>query len=86
VASALDEGILRSANLVRIADTGPPSLEMFEDEDFQPTLHQAAGVLYAVQGWALDDAIALIRAHAYAEDRPVAEVADDVLAGRLWSA
>ena len=83
MASALDEGILRSDGLVRGADTELPILEMLASEDFQPALHQAAGALHAHQGWTVQDAIAMIRAHAYAEDRSVAEVADDVLAGRL---
>ena len=86
VAGALDEGVLRTSDLVCLTDTELPSLEMFESEDFQPTLHQAAGVLFAQKGWEVGGAIALIRAHAYAEDRSVAEVAEDILAGRLWSA
>ena len=86
VAEALDEGVLRSSNLVCVTDSELPSLEMFESADFQPALHQAAGVLSGQKGWDVGGAIALIRAHAYAEDRSVAEVAEDILAGRLWSA
>jgi hypothetical protein len=86
IAQALDEGILRSTDLVRDNDLQLPSLEMFEHEDFQPALHQAAGVLYERQGWDVEGAIALIRAHAYAENRSVAEVAEDILSGRLWVA
>jgi len=86
VAEAVDEGILRSPNLVRGTGTQPPGLEMFEDDDFQPVLHQAAGALTSREGWDVGDAIELIRAHAFAEDRSVAEVAEDVLAGRLWKA
>ena len=85
VAQAIDEGVLRSSDLVCGADTQLPSLEMFEHEDFQPALHQAAGVLHERQAWDVDGAIALIRAHAYAENRSVAEVAEDVIAGRLWA-
>ena len=59
------------------------SLEMFEHEDFQPTLHQAAGVLHQMGEARIDDAIALIRAHAFAEDRPVAEVAQDIVHQRV---
>ena len=57
---------------------------MFENEDFQPTLHQAAGVLYERHGWAIDDAIALIRAHAYAEDQSVTAAAEEIITGRSW--
>ena len=58
-------------------------LPTFEAEDLQPTLHQAAGALSEQYGWDVDDAIALIRARAYAEDRSVADVAEDVLNGSL---
>ena len=85
VAEAMDEGVLRSPQLVYGSETELPDLEMFESEDFQPALDQAAGALHAIQGWDIDDAIALIRAHAYAEERSVAEVAKDVIAGRLWA-
>ena len=60
-----------------------PSLELFGDEDFQPALHQAAGVLHERCGWTIDNAIALIRAHAYAEERRVGEVAEEVVRGGL---
>ncbi len=39
-----------------------------------------------MQDWDVDNAVALIRAHAHAEEQSVAEVAGDVLAGRLWKA
>ena len=83
VAEAMDEGVLRSPQLVFGSDSELPNLEMFEFEDFQPALHQAAGALHVLQGWEIEDAIALIRARAYAEERSVAEVAEDVIAGRL---
>lgn len=60
-----------------------PSLELFAEEDFQPALHQAAGLLHARDGWEIDDALALIRAHSYAADRPVAEVAEGIIHGRV---
>ena len=56
-------------------------MDQFEDADHQPALHQAAGVLHARCGLPIDDGVALIRAHAYAEDRSVADVAADVLGG-----
>ena len=58
-------------------------LPTFEAEDLQPTLHQAAGALTERCGWDVNDAIALIRARAYAEDRSVSDVAEDVLNGSL---
>ena len=62
-------------------DLNLPGLNQFEDEDHQPELQQAAGVLHERSGLAIDDAVALIRAHAYAEDRSVADVALDVVRG-----
>jgi len=58
-----------------------PGLEEFEDADFQPAMHQAAGVLSERCGLAVHDAITLIRAHAYAEERSVADVAAEVVRG-----
>ena len=86
MAGALDKAILRSPDLVRGTDTDAPLMAMFENQDFQPTLHQAAGVLFERHGWAIDDAIALIRAHAYAEDQTVTTVAEQILDGCLWVA
>lgn len=86
VAQVLDTAILHAPGLVRGRDTELPGLEMFEQEDFQPGLHQAAGVLHERHGWEVNGVVALIRMHAYAENRSVAEVAEDVLLGRLWTA
>jgi len=86
VAHALDQGILATSRRVNPTGTDVPGLHLFEREDFQPALHQAAGVLHERHGWGLHDAIALLEAHAFAEDRPVADVAEDVLAGHPWTA
>lgn len=86
VAEALGRTVLRVPDLVYFDDAGVPGLNVFQDADFQPALHQAAGLLHGRFGWDIHDAVALIRAHAFAEDRPVAEIADDVCrAGRLES-
>lgn len=60
-----------------------PTLTDFEQEDFQPLLHQAAGKIHAECGCGVDTAIDLVRAHAFSENRPVAAVARDVLHGVL---
>lgn len=85
VAGALDMGVLRSSKPVGGTDTEVPILEMFESDDFQPALHQAAGVLSGRHGWDVSGAVALIRAHAFAENRSVSSVAEDIVAGRLWA-
>jgi hypothetical protein len=46
-------------------------------------VHQATGALSAELGISIADALARLRAHAFRCSRPMQEVADDVLAGRL---
>lgn len=65
------------------AGGGVPALEWFGDDDFRPALHQAAGMLKAWFGWSISDATAVIRGHAFAEGRPVGEVAEDIVRGAL---
>lgn len=45
-------------------------------------VHRAAGMVMAQTGLRIDEALVRLRAHAYAVDRPISEVAADVLAGR----
>jgi hypothetical protein len=49
----------------------------------QPEVHQASGMLRVQLGIPIADALALLRARAYVDDRPVAEVAHEVLTGAL---
>ena len=81
LAEALTVIVLRAAGGIGALDV--PDMEPFEQEDFQPAMHQAAGVLCEHGGWRIPDAIALIRAHAFAENRSVADVAHEVLRGEL---
>lgn len=46
-------------------------------------VHQATGMVAARNGIGVDDALMLLRGHAYAAARPVREVAADVIARRL---
>ena len=46
-------------------------------------VHQATGVISVVAAVSLADALLLLRAHAYASQRPVLQVARDVIAGTL---
>lgn len=80
VAEALRHSVLAPEALYPHT-AGLPSLVHLDDEDFRQTLHKAAGTLSAWSGVAIDDAAALIRARAYAEERPISDVADDVLRG-----
>jgi hypothetical protein len=83
VADALSLTVLRDRSRTEPGSMTVPILPSFEAEDMQPTLHQAAGVLRERCGWNVSDAIAIIRARAYAEERSVADVAEDVLNGSL---
>jgi hypothetical protein len=47
------------------------------------TVHQAAGMIMVQLGSGIDEALLRLRAMAYAEARPVAELAADVVAGRV---
>lgn len=61
------------------------SVERIDDGgwDFRTAVNQAAGMVAAQLRIDVDDASALLRAHAVGSDRTVFEVADDVVACRL---
>jgi len=46
-------------------------------------VHQASGMISVQAEMSVGDAMALLRAYAFAEDRPIDEVASDVVGGRL---
>jgi hypothetical protein len=46
-------------------------------------VHQASGMLAVQLGIGVAEALVRLRAHAYASDRPVAAVADDIVGRRL---
>ena len=51
--------------------------------DHRAAVHQASGMVSVQADLSVGDAMALLRAYAFAEDRPITEVAADVVAGRL---
>lgn len=51
--------------------------------DQRAEVHQAAGILAVRFDTSVGDALVRLRAHAYGEGRPLADVARDVVAGRL---
>lgn len=53
-----------------------------EPLDYRAEVHQATGFLSVQASVGLTEALLLLRAHAFASDRPLLEVARDVLAGR----
>jgi hypothetical protein len=82
IAEAVLHNVLLDPDALDSAE-GLPTLTQFERDDFQPVLHQAAGSIHARRGCGIETALALIRAHAFAEGLPAAAVAHDVVRGVL---
>jgi hypothetical protein len=62
--------------------------DAFSDDDtarsaYQLQVHQATGMVMAQVGVTLDQAFLLLRARAFADGRPLAELATDVVARRV---
>jgi hypothetical protein len=62
---------------------GTPPVPVVEEADYQAVVHQAAGMVSVQCECAPGDAEALLRAHAFAEDQPVEEVARRIVLGSL---
>jgi hypothetical protein len=82
IADAVIHSMLLAPDAIS-AEADWPTLRLFEREDFQPVLHQAAGTIHAASGHGIDNALALIRAHAFSEGRSVKSVAEDIVCGAL---
>jgi GAF domain-containing protein len=55
----------------------------FDAFDYRAVVHQATGMISVQLACALDEALVRLRAFAFAAERPIDEVADDVVLGRL---
>lgn len=65
---------------------GGPVLGMFLDRPtglHRAAVHQATGMISVQIGGTMEEALLRLRAHAYSSERPLGEVADDVVARRL---
>lgn len=82
VADTLAHAVL-AAPEVTASDEGVPPLGMFDDRDLRPVVHQAAGMLCVQAGCTISDALALIRARAFADAEPVEATALRIVSGRL---
>lgn len=73
------------AVLVMQANAPPGQLaaELDAGADFQHVVHQASGMVAAQRDVSLAEALIRIRAYAFGNGRPLAEVADDVVERRL---
>jgi len=78
LAAIVSDAVLRHA-LSRLEGT-----DCTEDEPWsRREVHQATGMIAARNGIGVDDALLLLRGHAYAAGRPVRVIAADVIARRL---
>lgn len=75
-ADAATAVLLHLQALGRVDGSGPGSVPVLED---RAEVHQATGVVSVQAGVALPHALALLRARAFAEERPVLELARAVL-------
>lgn len=81
VADALTHTVLNVPGAV--SDDEIPALSMFDEADFIATVHQAAGIVSATLACQTSDAVALLRARAFADGLPVETLAKRVIRGDL---
>ena len=67
----------------RIEAEPSPSPDRAQPATYRPEIHQATGMISVQLDVSLAEALVRLRAHAYGGDRPIAEVAADVVARRL---
>ena len=65
------------------APSGRLAAELEANADFKYVVHQASGMVAAQLGVSVGQALVRIRAHAFGNGRPLARVAEDVVARRL---
>jgi hypothetical protein len=65
------------------AEPSPPRPNGAQPGTHRPEVHQATGMVSVQLDVSLAEALVRLRAHAYGNDRPIAEVAADVVARRL---
>jgi hypothetical protein len=76
-----------TARLVLETQAGAPPGAVAEEletgADFHFAVHNAAGMISVQLGMSVTEALIRLRAHAFSNDRPIADVAQDVIARRL---
>lgn len=65
------------------AEPGTLASELDQPEPLRFVVHQASGMLSVQLDLTVDDALASLRAYAYAEERPIGDVAADIVHRRL---
>jgi hypothetical protein len=79
VADALTHTVLNVPGTV--SDDEIPAVPMFDESDFLAKVHQAAGMVSVQQSCETDDAVAMLRARAFADGLPLETLADHVIQG-----
>jgi hypothetical protein len=64
------------------ADRKPPELRLLGADGLRDQVYQAQGMVMVQLGVSLPEALSRMRAHAYAADQELADLAADILAGR----
>src|SRR5689334_16952887 len=85
-ADALVVGDVAARWVLEAQAGAPPGMvagELEAGADFHFAVHNAAGIVSAQQGISVTEALIRLRAHAFSNDRPLAEVARDVIARKL---
>ena len=77
--------IAGSLHRIALAGDGSPGDDrlLFVEADWHDVVHQATGIVAVRHGCSLADALALIKARAFAADVPVDELAADLVARRI---
>ena len=70
-------------DLQSLAPPGALAVELREGTSYQHVVHQASGMASVQLGISVGDALVRLRAHSFATDRPLTEVARDVVDRRL---
>ncbi len=65
------------------AEPGLLAWQLEQVSENRAVVHQASGMISVQAEMSVGDAMALLRASAFAEDRPIGDIASDVVAGRL---
>jgi hypothetical protein len=73
----------RVLDLQAHTEAGTLASELADPETLRASVHQASGMLSARYGISIDAALLRLRAHAFSVERPVNDVARDVVARRL---
>jgi hypothetical protein len=72
--------MLLSEDATFITGDAAPTSSLLAEADHRAIIHQASGIVSVACGCSIPDALALIRARAFADDRPIESVASDIVA------